>query len=195
MNTMKQTIKTTALAIAAITLAACGAEKSEPAAATVETIDSMSAAIPSADTQLNSGTAGKPGAPYRLEYKIIGTPVVGSPLTIDLNVMSTLGPQPVTIEYKMTDTAAMMLAEAQPSRVDLRPAVNEVDMRQQVTIVPLREGRLFLNVAASFDSGDGTMSTVMAIPVQVGAGGRELEENGALSSDENGEAIRVIDGG
>ena len=65
-------------------------------------------------------------------------------------------------------------------------------MMHQATIIPLREGRLYLNVSASIETEEGTMSTVTAIPVQVGEGGREVEENGTLSTDENGEAIRSL---
>ena len=36
------------------------------------------------------------------------------------------------------------------------------------------------------------MSSMMAIPIQVGSGGRKLEENGELQLDEDGEAIRVL---
>ena len=38
---------------------------------------------------------------------------------------------------------------------------------QQVRLVPLRAGRLFLNVAASVETEDGKRSTVLAIPIQV----------------------------
>ena len=191
---MTNTIKTTLAIFVIFGVAACGAERSEPVAEVAdksETQESKPAAPKSTDGMISTG---KPGAPYRIDYKIIGTPIVGSQLTIDLNVVSTLGPQPVSIEYRINDTGAMMLADAQPSRVDLQPAANELEMAQQVTIVPLREGRHYLNVSASFISDGGTMSTITAIPVQVGAVGRELEENGYVTTDENGELIRVLDG-
>ena len=36
------------------------------------------------------------------------------------------------------------------------------------------------------------MSSIMAIPIQVGSGGRELIENGEVQLDENGEALRIL---
>jgi hypothetical protein len=36
------------------------------------------------------------------------------------------------------------------------------------------------------------MSTMVAIPIQVGSGGRDIEENGEVQLDENGEAVRVL---
>ncbi|NNC77970.1 MAG: hypothetical protein HKN77_08400, partial [Woeseiaceae bacterium] len=63
---------------------------------------------------------------------------------------------------------------------------------QQVTIIPMREGRLYLNVTASVETGNGSMSTVTAIPIQVGDAPRTLEENGVLQKDAEGNSIRVL---
>ncbi len=194
MSTFKKTFMTCLAIFALAVTAACGAANKEPVAESVDKADAP-AAKPSAPVeQVASGSTGKPGAPFRIDYRIIGTPIVGSPLTIDLIVRSTFGPQPATIEYRINDAGAMTLAEAQPSSIRLEPAANELDMREQVTVVPLREGRLYLNVSAEFASDGGTQSTVTAIPIQVGSGTRDLQENGTVQSDENGEAIRVLDG-
>jgi len=63
---------------------------------------------------------------------------------------------------------------------------------QQVLVVPQREGRLFLNVAADVQTEGGTISTVTAVPLQVGAAPTSPTENGTVTTDENGEAIRVL---
>jgi hypothetical protein len=138
------------------------------------------------------GTIAKPGSPFSVSYKVIGTPIVGSPLTIDLRVTSTLGSQPVKVSYRINDASAMMFHEAQPSEVEMAPAANEGFIAQRVTVVPQREGRLYLNIGASVETNNGSMSSMMAIPIQVGSGGRELQENGDVQLDENGEAIKVL---
>ena len=179
------------LALAVLAVSACSNDApngAEPASQS----DAEAVAADSA-TSNQGASAGKPGAPYGIDYRIIGTPVVGSPLTIELRVRSTLGPQPVTLDYRINDATAMTLAEAQPSQVELAPADNDASMRQQVTVIPMREGRLYLNVSAAFETADGTRSTLTAIPIQVGSGARQLEQNGRLERDENGEAVRVID--
>lgn len=138
------------------------------------------------------GTVSKPGAPFTISYRIIGTPIVGSPVAIDLRIESTLGPRPVTVNYRITDDSAMMLHEAQPAEIRLEPAANENFLLQRVTVIPQREGRLYLNVGASVETEDGVSSTAMAVPIQVGAGGREVEEQGEVALDENGEAVRIL---
>lgn len=138
------------------------------------------------------GIVAKPGAPFSVSYKIIGSPIVGSPVTVDLKVTSTLGSAPVKVSYRINDASAMVFHEAQPSEVEMAPADNEDFIAQQVTVIPQREGRLYLNVGASVETEGGSMSSMMAIPIQVGSGGREIEEHGELQLDENDEAVRVL---
>jgi hypothetical protein len=138
------------------------------------------------------GTIAKPGSPFSLSYKVIGTPIVGSPVTVDLRVTSKLGPEPVKVNYRINDASAMMFHEAQPSEIRMAPAANEDFIAQQVTVIPQREGRLYLNVGASVETGSGSMSSTMAIPIQVGSDSREFQESGELQLDENGEAVRVL---
>ncbi|MCH8249165.1 MAG: hypothetical protein IH913_06125 [Proteobacteria bacterium] len=186
------------IATAIFALTACGGEESEPAAADqeVETLDTASPAPavsfkPSKD-EYDGTKVVNPASPFRIRYRIIGTPIVGSPVTVDLRVASLLGSRPVQLEFRINDASSMMMAESQPASVRLEPAANETAFRQQVTVIPQREGRLYLNVSASFETEDGTMSTVTAIPIQVGSGTRKLQEHGEVQLDENGEAVRVL---
>ncbi len=67
--------------------------------------------------------------------------------------------------------------------------------RQQVRVIPMREGRLYLNVTAKVQTETGSLSTASAIPIQVGAAPKRItEEHGELGTDENGEAIRILEG-
>jgi len=144
-------------------------------------------------TPENDGAAmASPSGPIQISYRIIGKPIVGEPLAIDLRITSTLEDQPFNVSYRINDVTAMRLPESQPASVAVVPNIGEDFTTQQVIVIPLREGRLYLNVAAEFDTGDGTMSTVTAIPIQVGSGTRVLQENGVVMTDENGELIRSL---
>ena len=77
-------------------------------------------------------------------------------------------------------------------RVSIAPTNDEEPSLHQVRVIPLREGRLFLNVSATIQSESGPISTVTAIPIQVGAAPREVQENGEVLTDENGELIRSL---
>jgi hypothetical protein len=87
----------------------------------------------------------------------------------------------------------MQMPEAQSASVSIAPSSSDEAVSRQVTVVPLREGRLYLNVAAVVETESGSMQTVIAIPIQVGAAApRQILENGELASDENGELIRTL---
>ena len=173
-------------AVASIGLFACGGGETVEVA-TNSADDSTKASV---DNYVSPGV--KPGSPYSVSYRIIGTPIVGSPVTVDLRVESNQGTQPLNLEYRINDATSMVFGESQPATVRMEFADNESAFAQQVTIVPQREGRFYLNVSASFETADGTMSTVTAIPIQVGTGTRELQQHGELQTDENGDAVRVL---
>ena len=170
-----------------------GGTETEPAAEAATVAANAARPVAKPDTRSDyDGTVLKPGAPFAMSYRIIGTPVVGSPVTVELQIESLLGSQEIAVDYRINDATSMMLHEAQPERVMLEPAVNEQSVVQRVTVVPQREGRMYLNVAASIDSDDGAQSSIMAIPIQVGEGGRQIEEQGDVQLDEDDEAIRVL---
>ena len=138
------------------------------------------------------GVTGKPQGPVRIDYRIIGTPVVGQPVTVDLKVRSNVGDMPITLSYGTNDSTAMSFPESQQRRASLAFVDNERTAGQQVTVIPAREGRLFLNVTAHMQTDTGSLQTVTAVPIQVGAAPRQLQENGVVTTDERGELIREM---
>lgn len=198
-NRMKRAKISVVSAMALLIVSACGGEQDKEAVVADEPNQAQATAQVSPKLQkrddVYDGTISKPGAPYSISYRIVGTPVVGSPVTVDLRVASTRGPQPVNLSYRIIDSSALLMAESQPNGVRLEPVANEDTFRQQVTVVPQREGRFYLNVSAALETDAGTNSTVIAIPIQVGGGARELTQNGEEQLDENGEAVRVLRNG
>jgi hypothetical protein len=177
----------------ALGCSACSTEESAKISDDVEIASSKStkADRPSENDEYVS-SVGKADSPYRIGYRIVGTPIVGSPIVVDLEVHSLLGPRPVNLDYRINDASSMMFSESQPASIQMKMAANESSVKQQITVIPQREGRFYLNVSASYETAGGTQSTVMAIPIQVGTGGRELQEHGTVELDENGEAVRVL---
>jgi hypothetical protein len=104
-----------------------------------------------------------------IDYQVIGSPIVGQPVAIDLQVDATDDSQPLILSFRINDATALQFPEAQPSSVTLAPAGSGRISMQQVRVIPLREGRLFLNVAASVATEDGSLSTAMSIPLTVTA--------------------------
>ncbi len=196
MTASKTLINIAGLAITGMGLAACGNEGARQTAQE----DAVELAKTAPDVSFKpggddyTGTVSKPGSPYSISYRIIGTPIVGSPVVVDLRVATSLGPRPVNLNYRINDATSMTLAESQPASVRLDFADNEKSLQQQVTVIPQREGRFYLNVSVSFEDETGTTSTVTAVPIQVGTGTRELQPHGRVETDENGESVRVLSG-
>ena len=134
-------------------------------------------------------SAGKPSAPIRIDYTVIGTPIVGQPVNINLEVSSSLGNRPVTLNYRINDARNLAFPQAQAQRVALAAPADSGRAAQQVTVVPQREGRLYLNVSAEVETAEGMLMKSMAIPIQVGSAPEQQETNGELQEDADGEAV------
>ena len=132
-------------------------------------------------------------SPVRIDYRVIGTPIVGMPVAVELQLRSLLGTEPYRLSYRVNDPTAMRLPESQSASVSVSPSTRDELSSQQVTVIPMREGRLYLNVTAEVETESGSMQTVIAIPIQVGvAAPRELLDKGTVSEDANGNLIRSV---
>jgi hypothetical protein len=134
-------------------------------------------------------SAGKPSAPISIDYAIIGTPVVGQPVSINLEVSSSLRNRAVTLNYRINDARNLTFPEAQAQRVALAAFGDNDRVSQQVTVVPQREGRLYLNVYAEVDTEEGTLLKSVAIPIQVGRAPRQPEASGEPRQSPDGETV------
>jgi hypothetical protein len=167
-------------------LAACGSENSAEEA-------ESSAEVPAAKTDVLAVRTSEIQSPVQITYRVIGTPIVGSPVALDLQFTSSLGDAPYKVTFRVNDPTAMQMPEGQSETISIAPSSNNESVARQVTVVPLREGRLYLNVAAVVETESGSMQSVVAIPIQVGpAAPRQLLENGEVTTDDKGDLIRTL---
>ena len=177
------------LAITSFTLAACGSNGEQPAETSVDKADTATSAKAE---QLTDGVATKAGSPFRFQYSVIGTPIVGSPVAVDLKIYSSLGAVPVDLEYRITDASALVLHESQPAQIRKEMAASDEFVSERVTVIPQRDGRIYLNIHASVDVEGGTRTQSIAIPLAVGPVATDLVQTGELQTDpETGERISV----
>ena len=80
--------------------------------------------------------AARPGTLFKADYRIIGTPVVGSPVAIDLEIDSSLGEATIEIGYQIPDPSALAMDEAQPRTLTRTPQAGEQRIRERVTVIP-----------------------------------------------------------
>ncbi len=181
-----------ALLLAASALTACQSGSDEVAGAGSDSSHAKAATAvhskPAAPADAARTSPGKPSAPINIDYEIMGTPVIGVPLSINVKVSSTLD-QPITVNYRINDTTSLMFTHAQSERVSLVAVGDKTFSAEQVTVIPQREGRLYLNVSAEIETELGMMAKVMAIPIQVGSFRPTPQVNGELITGDDGEAL------
>ena len=111
---------------------------------------------------------GKLSAPITLDYSITGNPVVGQPVAVNVDVSSPLTDRTITLHYRMNEVGSMTFPESQAASTALVPRSGAELRSQQLTLVPQREGRLFMVVSAEVETDTGTMMKSISIPIQVG---------------------------
>ena len=191
MNLMNQKQFHSFLALTVLlTLGACNEESSD--SASTETAPVAAVSKPAAAAIATGGgttSPGKPSAPISMKYEILGNPIVGQPVAINVQVRSTSGSQPVTVQYSINDSSALVFQAGQVERLQFTANAEKTDSQQQLAVIPQREGRLYVNVSAEIQTPDGSMIKSMAIPIQVGSAPNKPEINGELVEGPDGETV------
>jgi hypothetical protein len=178
---MRSTLQFSILTLVAMVLAGCGGSTDEPAAAAKDEPPTVAARTPSS-----------PGNLFRIDYEIIGTPVVGSPVSVDVAITALSSDEPVDLAFRIPDATALTLDAAQLSDLRRTPSSDDRTIRERVTVIPQREGRLFINVSASRTDDAGSLTSAVSIPIHVGNVDTSIREQGELQTNEDGETTRVL---
>jgi len=165
--------------IAVLSLGACG---DEPVSNT---------AVSSAREESSAGTPstspGKPTAPISIDYQVLGKPIVGLPVAINIEVRASQDLGPVNVQYSIDDTSSLLFQEGQVQRLENMEFAELAS--QQLAVVPQREGRLYVNISAEVPTPGGSMIKSMAIPIQVGSAPSQPQINGELIEGPDGETV------
>lgn len=164
-----------------VALAGCQSEQNAPE-------HSSPAAAGSGQTPAPLPTSpGKLSAPITIDYEIMGNPVVGQPVGVNVQVSSSLNDRPITLNYRFSEAGSMTFPESQVESAALLPIADNGIRSQQVTLVPQREGRLYLVVSAEIETDNGAMIKSISIPIQVGRAPFTPTTNGELVEGTDGE--------
>ena len=179
MNSMKKLLLP--LAASVITLSACGQSEETAMQAPVRPEPVAGKSMPN----LDGASPGKPQAPIIMSYEIVGSPIVGNPVLINVSIGSSQGP--VNVHYSITDQSALMFQDGQVEHLEITD-VSSGAVRQ-LSVVPQREGRLYVNVSAEIQTPRGAMIRSMAIPINVGSAPERAESPMNVVEGPDGEAV------
>jgi hypothetical protein len=149
------------LVLFGLALAACQGDAGDPAGSEADTTAGTVHSKPKSAAEPRT-SAGKPSAPINLDYEIMGKPVIGLPLSINLKISSALD-RPIRVNYRINDTTSLVFSDVQAETVSLVPIGDEAYSAEQVTVIPQREGRLYLNVSAEIDTEIGATDPVRGL--------------------------------
>ena len=162
-------------------LAACQAESQSPTPPITAVADNPQRK----PSPLVFQSPGKPTAPVNMRYEVVGNPVVGSPVLINVEITS--ASEPVAVSYSINDQSALLFQDGQVERLEI--ADPSAGGRQQLSVIPQREGRVFVNVSAEVQTPGGSMIRAMAIPIKVGSQPEARTINGELREGPGGETV------
>lgn len=138
------------------------------------------------DKRVNDGSSpGKPTAPVSISYDILNKPIVGSPVQIRVHIRSRQGP--VNVRYSINDQSALMFKEGQVESLEITDPTKREP--REVSVVPLREGRSYVNVSAEVETPRGLMIRSMSVPIKVGSAPMQPNDNGDRKEGPGGEAV------
>lgn len=137
-------------------LSACG--ELTPAAGTSES------APPTTGTALPTEEA---GAPLDFSYRILGNPIAGLPVAVELTIDTALHDRPIRLSYQPGEAGSLTFPESQAEDVEVVPVAGSELRPVQVTIVPARDGRIYLAVTATIETDTGSVRKAMAVPIMV----------------------------
>lgn len=178
--------------VLSLSLGACneGSDDSGSVESTPVVVNTNSKPKPAAAaTEIRPTSPGKPSAPISMRYEILGNPIVGQPVAINVEVRSTSGNHAVTVQYSINDSSALVFQAGQVERLQVTANAEKTGSMQQLAVIPQREGRLYVNVSAEIQTADGAMIKSMAIPIQVGSAPAKPEINGELVEGPDGETV------
>ncbi len=178
--------KILSVCIAALTLTACGSEQ-ETVSNSVDSTNRKPVAAVEKPAVEQEKSPGKITAPISIEYSIVGTPIVGQPVSINLQISSPLDDRTITVFYRVNEIGSLTFPVSQLETITILPVAEVTSLSQQVTVVPQREGRIYLVVSAEIETDGGTMMRSMSIPIQVGNAPRVPTLNGELVEGPDGE--------
>jgi len=175
----RQSIVIPALASMLLGLTACQNDDTSAQVAKPAT-----SAKPSAG-EIITASPGKPTAPISISYEVLGNAIVGQPVLINVVVSSAKGP--LTVQYSIVDGSALVFQSGQVQRLEIAdPSSGSV---QQLSVIPQREGRMYVNVSAEIQAPVGLTIRSMAIPIKVGRALKETSSNGKPVEGPDGETV------
>ncbi len=105
--------------------------------------------------------------PVSFSYDVIGAPIVGQPVAVAVTVESTISDRPMTLRYRAPEAESLTFPDGQAETVNLPSFGDAGPQTRQITVVPQRDGRVFLTVSVSVETDTGAVVRSQSVPIDV----------------------------
>ena len=157
--------------VATFSLAACqgGSDAAGNAVIQPDSTASVGSSRPGQGTTpgANQASPEKISVPISIDYSIMGNPIVGKPIAINIDISSPINDRAMLVHYRVNEFGSLIFPDTQVESVSLLPLGDATVRTQQVTVVPQREGRVYLVVSVEIETDGGMLLKSMSIPIQV----------------------------
>jgi hypothetical protein len=135
----------------------------------------------------------KPGPPISVSYALRAAPTVNQPLVIELSISSATTGEPMA---SFAPRGELMLGKSQSPQMALKTSGGvrgepPLSQTREVVVVPLQEGRSYLNVLIEAEHEGGPVAKAIAIPIQTGDAPPVMAPNG-VEIESDGEIVNSL---
>ena len=102
-----------------------------------------------------------------IDYEILNTPKINETVLVNLSISSADRTEEIHLSYQITIEEDLKFNENQLRDIKLTPKMDGTDHNLQISMTPLRKGRVFFVISATINYKKKSVTKTLSIPLNV----------------------------
>ena len=102
-----------------------------------------------------------------IDYEILNTPKINEAVLVNLSISSADRTEEIHLSYQITIEEDLKFNENQLRDIKLTPKMDGTDHNLQISLIPLRKGRVFFVISATINNEKKSVTKTLSIPLNV----------------------------
>ena len=102
-----------------------------------------------------------------IDYEILNTPKINETVLVNLLISSADRTEEIHLSYQITIEEDLKFNENQLRDIKLTPKMDGTDHNLQISLIPLRKGRVFFVISATINNEKKSVTKTLSIPLNV----------------------------
>ena len=102
-----------------------------------------------------------------IDYEILNTPKINETVLVNLLISSADKTEDMHLRYQITIAGDLKFNENQLRDIKLTPKMDGTDHNLQISLIPLRKGRVFFVISATINYEKKSVTKTLSIPLNV----------------------------